>query len=309
MDPAVQEVAVVLQVGVAVALVRVRGEVPAVGGVGVGIEVAVQVLPVRVLAHQVGVVAAQAEFVAIAECVDEIAAHVGLFLAGVVHPAVGGVVVVVDALGAGGGVKAEPLVDLAAGGEQPLVGVEAAVLAADGAAQRAVALFGDQVDHPAHGGRAVQGRTRSLDHLHPLDPVEVDLGRVAGAGAVAVDEQEHVAGDVLAVGLGAEAAQADRGVHAAVLLQVAGDVSAEQFTHGGGPGLFDGLPADHLGVHGQIDGPLLGAAGGDDHLLGGLHDRLVGGHGDRGRQQAEGDDQGGATFPARGVHLFSSLLA
>src|SRR5439155_25339718 len=70
----------------------------------------------------------------------------------------------------------------------------------------------DDVDHAAHVLAAIDDRGRAAHDLDALDIGDRQLGDVGGAGAMAVDPDQHLAPEVEALALGRGAADVDRGL-------------------------------------------------------------------------------------------------
>ena len=137
-------------------------------------------------------------------------------------------------------------------------------------------LPGDDVDHTRDGVTAVEGGTRPLDHLYPLDHLERDLvepypvlphapALAASHHPVAVDEDEGVAvveAQALHAGppgIGAEDIVVHGGIYPGDLLQ---DVHYVL-----GVAALDVLPGDHHGLHRHVLQEVRGLGGGYHHLV------------------------------------------
>ncbi|MNX81203.1 hypothetical protein D3C86_1128840 [compost metagenome] len=173
-------------------------------------------------------------------------------------------------------------------------GVEAADHGAGLEGEGLLGLPGDEVDDPAHGLRAVEGRRGAAHDLDALElggreAAEVDHPVVAAADALAVHEDQDV--------LGVEALDADplaelRAGH------VEAHVGAQKLGGAPGAGGLDLGAADHLGGDRRVAHPAFGAGAGHDDLVQAVH--VVLGACARGLGEGGGDREHGAEREERG---------
>ncbi len=174
------------------------------------------------------------------------------------------------------------------------------------AAPRVAHLAGDDIDHPAHGIGAVEGRHRAADHLDALD--RRDRRKEAGGGLTEAVGRD-AAGGVLASAVdqdqGVVAGQAaDADVASAGLAHLAAHVDAFHVAQGVGDAgdalFFQLLAADHRDAGRCLGQGLLVARGGDHDVVQLLALLGQGGKGGGGGGQRHGAGQG---IGGKAVHV------
>ncbi len=98
-------------------------------------------------------------------------------------------------------------------------------------ARRSTAGLHDDVDHAAHVLAAVDDRGRATHDLDPVDVGKRHLGEIGGAGAVTVDQHQHLALEVTPLAIRGCAADVDRGLTGRPFAHEAHGVLREQFGH------------------------------------------------------------------------------
>src|SRR6185437_6356839 len=124
-------------------------------------------------------------------------------------------------------------------------------------ARRGAAGLEDDVDHAAHVLAAVDHRRGPAHDLDALDVGRRQLGDVGGAGAMAVDQHQHLALEIAALAVGRGAADVDRGLPRGPFAHEADRVLGQQVGHRLGRRVGDAL------LRNDLDG-----AGDPGHLFG-----------------------------------------
>ncbi len=196
----------------------------------------------------------------------EVQADVVVFIVGVVKTVATADVVFIGILA---GIAAGKVKETEAAGKTDAAFL--VVVATQGAVQEksrlALAAFGNHVDNAAHGRRPILNRRRPPDNLYPLDVLGHDFGHVAGPGPPAVEQDQNVPQQVVAMGVSPKSPDADGDQIPGIFLDVADTLLRQQVAE-----VVGRRPADFLGVDdgyiaGQFGYLFLDPAGTDHYLV------------------------------------------
>ena len=148
------------------------------------------------------------------------------------------------------------------------MGLVAAALGLDGAVQRSLALAGDDVDHPAYGGAAIEPGLRPAQNLDALDIAQREQREIEFTrGLRRIVDADAVDHHLRMVGIGAANIDVRGAADAAGLVHGEAGDGLQQLGDVFGARGFDLVAADHRDRAAHLAGGFRAAVGGDDDLV------------------------------------------